>query len=194
MGRFSSWLKSKFKKKKKIVKAIQPIFFNGDKLSVEIESAEGFTEKEFIKFKSAVELLLLVVNSQEFRRRIFNSEFLYTNGLSSLEIYNLFMSGKDQYSGADNDLDIKITIYYANNRTVGYTYPNTNRTWINRKFFQYYSIDKIVNNLVHEYCHNIGFTHPSSGYSQFNVPYAIGNIAGELARHVLNGNQLTSIS
>lgn len=197
MRRFWSWVKSKFKRRRPIVPITTtptPIDYNGETISVQIHAMEGFTEEDAKKFKVAVELMVNIFNSLEFKLEVMNAPLVLTNGLKPSEVYALFMSGKDEYNEiADNDMDISITLYYKNNRTVGYTYPGTFRTWINRKFFGSYGYSSIVGNLTHEYCHNVGFGHPSRGYTQRNVPYFYGNVASDLCEQVLEGRKLTPL-
>lgn len=171
-----------------------PIEYNGEKISVEIHDTTGFTASELATFKIAIEMMVHVVNSVEFKDRALHPprKLDHINGLTNEEIYNLFMSGSTALDRTpDKDIDIYITMYYGRTRTIGYTYPDTMRTWVNRKF--YGDIGTIVGNLVHEYMHKCGFDHESSGYTQYNVPYYYGNIAEYLTQKMLNGQELTPI-
>lgn len=200
MRRFWRWIKSKFAQRNAPARSVinnvpEPIIYNGEKINIKIEAMDGFTEEEMDKFTIATELVVEIINSLEFKTAVLNADLIRTNGLKNSEVYDLFMSGKDQYEEtADHELDIKITLYYSRGRTVGYTYPGTKRTWINRKFFSSYGYETIVSNIVHEYCHNLGFTHPSRGYTHKNVPYTYGDVAFALCEMLLEGNELTPIT
>lgn len=73
---------------------------------------------------------------------------------------------------------MEVELYYANNSTVGYTYANTKRIYVNTKFFNTNSVGSVAANLFHEWLHKVGFTHAVS-YStsrDYSVPYAIGRM------------------
>ena len=78
----------------------------------------------------------------------------------------------------DEEIDIDITLYYSNNSTVGYTYPNTNRIWVNDKFFAVNSLGKVAANVLHEWTHKIGFDHDFKRTTRrnFSIPYGVGTI------------------
>ncbi len=169
-------------------------------LKVKLDASSGFDAKEKSKLLSAIALLEKVVNSEEFRARVLNytyngnKTFVDNNGMSNELIYNLIMSGKEVLKPTeDHELNINITIYssFWNRNVIGYTYPNTLQTWINRRYYKNYTPADICANIAHEYLHKASFNHsfawtPSR---EFSVPYAIGYIVGELARR----NTLTPI-
>ena len=142
-------------------------------------------------------LLQQVVNSASFEYAVLNN--LYKNKrqfvdtiLTNDQVLSRFMSGNQNNEGNDFELDVDLTIYQASGNTVGYTYPSTVRTWINRTFFDSYSPAEVAGNLAHEYCHKIGFSHakwawPSRKYS---VPYAIGYLVQELAEKLSSGKSI----
>ena len=172
-------------------------------LRVTLNRHQNFTEKELAKLTLAIPLIQKVVNSPAFKEEIlffkFKNEFkFFDTNLSNARVFSTFMGGR-QYNETEDDyeLDIDLTIYHSRwSSTVGYTYPNTVRTWVNRKFFSSYGLAEIAGNVVHEYCHKLGFEHsvqptPSRKYS---VPYAVGNIVEGLATRFLeSGGDMTSI-
>ena len=192
MKRFWRWFKNLFRKEKRPVVVTKPVAYNGDILKVQLHSTTGFTNKEIEKLNSAIGLLVRVVNSFEFKLAVLNTPLERTNGLTNREVYNKIMSGQDKYGESDNDLDIKITMYYSSKRVIGYTYKGGLRSFINRRYFRIYGLDKIVENLIHEAMHNIGFTHKKRKYSLDSVPYAVGRIAGNLTRRIIGGQSLTA--
>lgn len=137
------------------------------------------------KMLDALERLKIVVNSKEFKQQILNHEyqgqkmFVDNQGYSNLEIYNLIMLGAETLSPSeDEEIDIDITLYYSNNSTVGYTYPDTNRIWVNDKFFAVNSLGKVAANVLHEWTHKIGFDHDFKRTTRrnFSIPYGVGTI------------------
>ena len=114
-----------------------------------------FTEAQEDKMKSALKRLEFVLNSEVFKERILNhtyngkKTFVDSRGLSNLDIYNVIMDGAETLNDEiDSELDIDITLYFSNNSTVGYTYPNSDRIWVNNKFFSQYSLGKVAGNVA----------------------------------------------
>jgi len=170
-----------------------------DKLDIELHDLKGGTKKQRKYYMEAIEVAKVVVNSQAFKdkiksfkytyRDVINDTFKHNKGLTNSEVYTLFMSGYDKYSHArDNDIDLSVTLYYKRfSSAVGYTYGDTLKTWINTRFFTGTSRERIVSgivgNIIHESVHNVGFDHAfrKNPTRKFSVPYALGDIARELA-------------
>jgi hypothetical protein len=149
----------------------------------------SFSESDEEKMREALERLEIVVNSIEFKERvinhIFNGEntFNDNDGLTNEEIYEKLMSGKeDLLPSVDSEMDLDMTLYYKNNSTVGYTYPDTLKIWVNKKFFAGYTYGQVAANALHEWSHKVGFTHSFNNNASrpYSVPYAIGTIAREM--------------
>jgi len=168
-------------------------------LDVQIHGLDNFSKSEKEKFLKAIELCKKVVNSKEFEQKIVNYQwtsggvihntFKKSEGLTNEEVFEKFMSGSDMFNPEkDSDLDLYTTLYYSRSSTIGYTYPNTFKTWINRKYFSSFSLAGIVGNIVHEYLHNVGFGHASKYNSTriHTVPYAYGSIASNIAQDMLD--------
>ncbi len=158
-----------------------------------INAARDFTPFERHKLLQGASIVEQVMNSDEFKNAILNHSFNDAPGFANTlhtnqEIYDLLMKGSEALTpGDDYEMDIDITIYTSNwfgRNTVGYTYPSTIRTWINRRCFVYYAPSSIAGNLAHEWCHKLGFDHDfyPSAIRPFSVPYAVGNIVNELGK------------
>lgn len=111
--------------------------------------------------------------------------------LSGEEVYEVFMRGRQTGESSDDfEMDIDLTIYstYPWIKTIGYTYPNTIRTWINRKYFLALTLAEICGNLSHEFCHKLGFTHTVHWTSvrDMSVPYFIGYLIRDLVAEIMN--------
>jgi predicted Zn-dependent protease len=148
-----------------------------------------FDEEQTNKMLDALERLELVINSEEFKQRILNHEykgekvFVDNNGLSNEEIYEVIMKGAEDLAPKTVDvIDLDLTLYEKNNSVVGYTYPNTQRIWVNNKFFKTNSLAKVAKNVAHEWTHKLGFEHDFNRTSSrnYSVPYAVGEIIQEL--------------
>ena len=148
-----------------------------------------FTPEQEEKMKKALERLKVVINSQEFKNAVLNHTyqnqvtFVDNNGMSNEEIYYTLLDGIEKLDPVlDNEVDLDITLYYSNNSTVGYTYPDTHRIWVNNKFFSGYSLSKVAANAVHEWTHKLGFGHDYSKTTRrnYSVPYGVGTIVKQL--------------
>jgi hypothetical protein len=140
----------------------------------------NFLHQDELKIHRAVALIKKVVASQEFKERILNHSyrgkkvFVDNKGLSNEQIYHTIMNGV---------IDVELELYHQSNSTIGFTYPDTNRIWMNKKYFEKYTPLQVADNLTHEWLHKLGFEHEAT-YSQnrnYSVPYAVGYLMEELA-------------
>ncbi len=160
-------------------------------LIADIHNLRNFSRSEEKKMREAIGLCIQVFNSPEFRERVFNYTYAGVKrfkrcDMSNGEVYDLIMSGWDKFGSRDGDMDIDSTLYFSRKNVIGYTYGNTLRTWINRKYFGSWSPAKISANLAHEYMHNLNFGHAYRYNStrKHTVPYAIGYIVGDIAKEL----------
>jgi hypothetical protein len=84
-------------------------------------------------------------------------------------------------------MDAEVELYYANTNVVGYTYSNSRRIWVNTKYFNSYTAAGVAHNLFHEWMHKLGYAHDSNWTinRDFSVPYALGNLVGEIGKKFL---------
>lgn len=141
------------------------------------------------KMQKALRRLKLVINSEEFKQKVLDHEykgqkmFVDNQGLTNLQVYeSLLRASESLLPEEDNEIDVDITLYYSNNSTVGYTYPNVIGIWVNDKFFSTYTLGKVAANVVHEWTHKLGYTHDFNRTTQrnYSVPYGIGSIVEKL--------------
>lgn len=141
------------------------------------------------KMRDALERLKIVINSEEFKQEIlshtFNGEYSFANnnGLTNDEIYEVILRGAETLMPEeDEEIDVDITLYYSNNSTVGYTYPDSTRIWVNDKFFSGFTLGKVAANVAHEWTHKIGFGHDfnRTAIRPYSVPYGVGSIIQKL--------------
>ncbi len=147
------------------------------------------TDARIAKYKKAIEILKKVVSLSAFKSRILNFDSPYTNDKfydttkTNTEIFHHILDGNEILSPTkDNELDVEVEFYYAYTSTVGYTYPNTKRIYVNTKFFDGYVPSSVAANLMHEWLHKLGYKHAQSYYPSrdYSVPYAIGSMVREL--------------
>ncbi len=154
----------------------------------------NFSEAQATKMKKAIEIIKLVVATDEFRSQILNHSyngsktFVDNKGLTNAQIYQKILDGAESLQPTkDNELDCEVELYTAATNVVGYTYASSKRIWVNTKYFNQYTAAGVAHNLFHEWTHKLGFTH-SSSYTvsrDYSVPYAIGDIVGEIGKDFL---------
>jgi hypothetical protein len=159
-------------------------------IKVTINSATGFTNAEYIKLRDAAVLLQEVLSSNSFKLAVLNHryqdklQFANNLNMTNEQIYKAIMLGREVLNEEeDEEIDVYVTMYYSLKRVIGYTYPDTARTWINRRYFKKFSSAQIAGNLMHEWLHKAGFDHDfyPTAKRPYSVPYAIGNMVVGLA-------------
>lgn len=150
----------------------------------------NFPQKQEEKVQKAVELIKKVVADPEFKKRIIEhtydgkKTYVDNKGLTNEEIYQMILDGSEtMVPGKNGRIDVELELYHQDTRTIGYTYPNTTRIWVNTKYFDKYTPVQVADNLFHEWMHKLGFDHALK-YSKsrnYSVPYAIGYLVEELA-------------
>lgn len=104
----------------------------------------NFNTDQEQKVRKAVEIIKKVIASREFKERVLNYKykgikaFVDNHGLSNEEIYNRIFEAAEQIGNTakNNMMDVELELYHQKTNTIGYTYPNTVRIWINKKYFQ----------------------------------------------------------
>lgn len=146
------------------------------------------------KFLKALDIIKQVVATEKFRDRVVNftyngkKTYVDNGGFTNAQIYQKILNGAETLQPSiDNEMDMEVEIYTASGSTVGYTYANSKRIWVNTKFFNTYTAAGVAHNLFHEWLHKLGFTHSSSYNTarDSSVPYAIGDLVGELGKSFL---------
>jgi hypothetical protein len=141
------------------------------------------------KFDRAIEMIKKVVATEEFRNKILNhtynnqKTFVDNGGYSNAQIYQKILDASEKLiPGKNNTMDMGVELYYASTSTVGYTYANITKIYVNTKYFDTNTVGGVAANLFHEWLHKIGFEHASS-YStarDYSVPYAVGRMISTL--------------
>ncbi|WP_408097131.1 hypothetical protein ACJVC5_19030 [Peredibacter sp. HCB2-198] len=147
------------------------------------------TSTQQAKFDKAIEMIKAVVATETFRDRVLNhtyngkKTFVDNGGYTNAQIYQKILEAAERlYPEKNNTMNMEVELYYAATSTVGYTYANSKRIWVNTKYFNTNSTGGVAANLFHEWLHKIGFTHATS-YStsrDYSVPYAIGRMISSI--------------
>ena len=150
-----------------------------------------FDNNDETKVLRAFAIIKKVVATKEFKDRVLNfsyganKTFVDNDGLTNTEIYQKLLDGSEELvPGIDHQMDLDLELYYSNRSTVGYTYADGMRIWMNTKFFDIYTPSEVAGNVFHEWTHKLGFSHASS-YSvsrDSSVPYALGYLIEELGK------------
>jgi hypothetical protein len=154
----------------------------------------NFTAAQEDKYNKAIEIVKKVVASEEFRSKVLNhtyngsKTYVDNNGKTNAQIYQMILDGAEKLQPSKNNaMDVEVELYYAATTTVGYTYANSKRIWVNTKYFNTYTPASVAGNLFHEWLHKVGFGHAST-YSvsrDYSVPYAIGRMISSMGNQYL---------
>ncbi len=151
----------------------------------------NFEVEQEEKVYKAVEIIKKVIASTEFRTKVINHtyngqrSYMNNNGLTNEQIYQKVLEGAEKLiPGDDFEMDLELELYYSSKNTVGYTYPNTVKIWMNTKYFTPYTPAQVAGNMFHEWTHKLGFEH-SANYTSLresSVPYALGYMIRDLGK------------
>lgn len=153
----------------------------------------NFNQDQEEKIQQASELIRKVIATQDFKDQVLGHRYQGTKtfsdsrGLTNLQIYNkILLAAEALQPTRNNALDVEIELYREDSSTIGYTYPNSKRIWMNLKYFERYSAVEVTDNLFHEWLHKLGFGHDSTPTAArpFSVPYALGYLMERLAQQI----------
>lgn len=154
----------------------------------------NFTATQAAKYQKAIEMVKLVVATEEFRNRVLNhtyngsKQFVNNNGKTNAQIYKSILEAAETLQPAKNNrMDLGVELYYASTNVVGYTYASSTQIWVNRKYFDTYLVNSVASNLFHEWLHKLGYGHDSSATARrpYSVPYAIGYMVRDIGKKFL---------
>ncbi len=151
----------------------------------------NFNSTQEDKILIAGDLIKKVVATETFKNAILNytyngkKAFVDNGGLSNAAVYKKIIEGSESLRhGTDNEMDLDLVAYTANNSVVGYTLPSALKVWMNSKFFNKHTPAEVTANMMHEWLHKIGFKHAQSKTVSrpYSVPYAIGYLVARIAK------------
>ena len=145
---------------------------------IQIHKLDNFTDEEAVRIKLALYALGPVLSSDILRKKVLMSTFTETRGFTNEGLLNTLLSGKDgKDKEADYDVDIEITGYRKKSRTIGYTYLNHYKSWLNKYHLSRMSPQRICGHVMHELFHRLGWSH--KGKHSTSVPYRMGKLIQE---------------
>lgn len=155
----------------------------------------NFSSVQKKKIEDAVTIIRKVLASDAFRDRVLNhtvngkKTFIDNQGFTNAEIYQKIVAGAEVMGDTSKNgtMNVELELFHSPSKTIGYTYPDTTRIWINTRYFERYTIKKVADNLMHEWMHKLGFDHARARTKDrsLSVPYAIGYLVEELAQEHL---------
>jgi hypothetical protein len=154
----------------------------------------SFTADQEQKYLKAIEIVKLVVATEEFRNKVLNYTygghrmFADNRGRTNAQIYQSILDAAETLQPTKNNrMDLEVELYYEASTVVGYTRPSTPRIWVNTKFFNSYTENSVSGNLFHEWLHKLGYTHDAAVTAKrpSSVPYAIGYIMAQIGKKFL---------
>jgi len=97
-----------------------------------------------------------------------------TKRMSNDELYDLFMSGAEEWNGIrDFELDLKVDRYYSwYSKVVGWIMPMKPTLHVNGKYFDNATEEDKGNNIAHEWSHMLGIRHSGTWFKE-SLPYLI---------------------
>lgn len=168
----------------------------GRRIRINVTKREGFSAVQAKRHQSAADAVEVVINSLEFKQAVTKIKSFVSSSKNGVQVYDKIMTGEETLQrGVDYEFDVHVIMYEENNSTVGYTYENDRRTWVNNKFFKQYTLGEIGANLVHEWLHKAGFDHTAEWTEERknSVPYRIGYLVGDMVDEMLAGKKYTDL-
>ncbi len=156
------------------------------KVRVNWNESAGYKNKDLHTAKVAITLLNSVMRSTEFAESIIqyrNGEhiplFANNQGLDNYEVLKRIYAAKE--IGTEPDYVANLVLILRNGsgpslETIGMFQDGKIFTYKPR--FREMTIAEIAGHYVHEWCHALGFEHPTN--SEHSVPYAVGRITTDL--------------
>lgn len=135
---------------------------------VTVTKFTGFYKSEIEKAWKYIPKMNETIGSKCFEDFFVAREKLHsTNGKSAKEVVKHLRS---------SNVKIELITYYKKwSKVAGYTYPNVNKIWLNRKYHAGASLCSEGSNLAHELSHKIGYGHDykATVNRPYSVPYSI---------------------
>lgn len=163
------------------------------KIKVKNNRLIGFSRKSDLeKAEKVRKLILEVINDEHFRNEILKADFKdrrfidesgnTTDILENEIILQKLISGKEQYTGENEDFewDLRITLYRSLTSEIGHRSKET--IFTKKEKFRNRNERYLASHWIHEFMHIIGFTHDykKTKIRPFSVPYLIGTIASDI--------------
>jgi hypothetical protein len=165
---------------------------------------------QLLKFNKAMSLFETILNSESFKSKVlsykrasngkreFQKAYLWrepSKKLTNEEVLKVILEGNEKmrpHTIGEMNINsfVKVCKWWQKpgiwcRKVIGSTSPGDSR-WIklNWKFYKNFEVHQMVNNMVHEWIHLLGFLHGSE-YILEEVPYVVGQIAETVALEIM---------
>lgn len=124
------------------------------------------TQKEIDRNNLAVMKGTEVLHGECFKKFFLSRKLIQTGNRTNQQVLDHLYSP---------EIKLNLVMYRTDNGTHGYTYSNTDKIWLNRKWHDDYGACTVASNLHHEGSHKKGYAHAKYGSKSrpFSVPYSI---------------------
>jgi len=146
-------------------KVVETIVANNN--LVKVLSLKNFTDKEKEKSKKYISKMNEVIASNCFGSFMVERKLGETNSKTNKQVVQDLRT---------KTATVHLEMYYKRfSKVHGYTKPNVNRIWLNRKYHAGASICSEASNLAHELSHKLGYGHSYNATQSrpYTVPYSI---------------------
>lgn len=110
--------------------------------------------------------------------------------LTNTEIYELIMSGKEEWNGiTDYEIDLIVDDYRKPwSKVIGYMLPGKPTVFVNTKFFDTMTKIKVCSNFGHEYFHTLGARHGGKLF-RLSLAYFMNTVIEKLYREMFGEDE-----
>lgn len=175
---------------------------SADYLNIEVENVRFPKSRAKERMYKAFELLEIIVNSEEFKRKVltykgindsgeYSKNYLWndsTNRLSNEDVYKVIMNGDERMvPDTLGSANLNVKSYKSKwwfSKVIGWTNPKSNKNiHVNWRKYKNFKVESMASNLFHEWLHLVGFLHGKNQHQE--VTYVVGGIVKELAvKHI----------
>ena len=144
-----------------------PIVSGEDINIVTVDKYTNFTQNEKTKIEQAEKKLNTMLGGDCFKNFMLDADLIQTNNRTNIQVVDHLKS---------SHVNIELIIYYKYfSKVHGYTYPNVNKIWFNRKYHSGTTVCAEASNLMHELSHKFGYGHDYKATSTRpkSVPYTL---------------------
>lgn len=127
---------------------------------------DNFSEAQKKRIAVYMPIMNRTLASSCFEKYMLQRKLIQTNGKSPQEVVDHIRS---------STAGVELISYWSRKGTVGYTYPNVNKIWMNERLHKNFDSCRSASNLAHEGSHKIGYGHDYKRTSRrpYSVPYSI---------------------
>ena len=134
---------------------------------VNVLSTTNFTEKEKEKLAAYIPVMNNTIASKCFSDFLTSRNMIKTSNKTAEQVIHDLRT---------RQVEVHLIAYYKRfSKVHGYTYPDVNKIWLNRKYHSSASLCSEASNLGHELSHKLGYGHnyKATQSRPFSVPYTI---------------------